>query len=205
MTHDDLVEMLADVGSRFVTTVVALDDDAWAKPGLGEWSVRELVGHTVRAFSTIDRFLDTPLGTVDVDSAARYYVIALGSSADLHAGVAERGRIAGVELGDDPAAVVVEQVSSTLGRLGGTTGDEVGLTAVGGMRLVDYLDTRLVELVVHYSDVCAAVGAPVDDLGAAGIRVAATVYASASPADRDLVLRAMLGRVELPPGFSVWP
>lgn len=203
--YEDLVEMVADVGSRFATVVAALGAEQWESPGLGEWTVRELVGHTLRAFSTVDRFLDTPLDAVAAADAAEYYRIALGGMPDVHAQVAERGREAGAALGNDPAAAAVEQVSATLGRLDATSGDEIGQTAVGGMFLRDYLETRLVELVVHHSDLCHAIGLPPGDLGAAGVRATATVLASASAADRDLVLRAALGRAELPPGFTVWP
>lgn len=203
--HGELVELIAEAGSRFVATVVEIGPDGWDRPGLGEWTVRELVGHTLRACSTIERFLDHPVDVVEVDSAADYYRIALNSSPDLHAIVAQRGRDAGAGLGDDPASTVVEDVSAVLGRLAETSGGEVGLTAVGGMTLTAYLETRLVELVVHLSDLCAALGIGAPDLGAAGVRAASTVYASASPADRDAVLRAMLGRETLPPGFSVWP
>lgn len=205
MSHRELVEMLAETGAHLVSTVVAMEPDDWERPGLGEWSMRELVGHTLRAFSTIDAFLDHPLDDVAVDDAGSYYRIALGSLPGVHDQVAQRGREAGVALGADPAAAVVDQLSGTLARLGATTGAEIGRSVVGGMRLDDYLETRLVELVVHYSDICAALAVPVADLGAAGVRAAATVLASAAPADLDLVLRAALGRAQLPAGFTVWP
>ena len=58
---------------------------------------------------------------------------------------------------------------------------------------------------MHLSDLCLALGRPAPDLGRAGVRVAALVLASASVEDRDTVVRAMLGRADLPPGFNVWP
>lgn len=205
MNHDELVELLAAESSRFVATVVALDVDVWDGPGLGDWTLRELVGHTMRAFSTIDHFLDHPRDDAAVGSASEYYRIALGTRPDVHATVAERGRQAGRDLGPDPVAAVVDQVSGTLGRLGSTSGEEVGTTVVGGMRLSNYLETRIVELVVHHSDVRAAVGAPPGDLGPAGALVAATIFASATSADQLRVVRAILGRDDLPAGFNVWP
>jgi uncharacterized protein (TIGR03083 family) len=202
-SYDDLVGLIADTASRLVTTVLALTEPQWHAPGLGEWDVRELIGHTIRAFSTIDRFLDTPVDDVAVDVVA-YYRTAL-STPGVHAAVAQRGREGGESLGDDPKEAVVEQVTSTLGRLDDTDGTEVGMTAVGGMTLAEYLETRLVELVVHYSDLCHALGVPVGDLGAARVRAATTVFASALDDDQDAILRAMLGRAGLPSGFSVWP
>ncbi|HOT78360.1 MAG TPA: maleylpyruvate isomerase N-terminal domain-containing protein [Microthrixaceae bacterium] len=205
LPYDEIVELLAEASAAFVDTVVGITSDEWSEPGLGVWNVRELVGHTMRAFSTVHRFLDEPVDRVEVETAPDYFRIALGSSPGIHDQVADRGREAGVLLGDDPVASVVEDVSRLLGRLGEMTGDEIGVTVVGGMLLPAYLDTRLVELVVHLSDLCVALGRPAPDLGRAGVRVAALVFASASVEDRDTVVRAMLGRADLPPGFNVWP
>lgn len=205
LPYDEIVELIAETSARFVDTVVGIGADQWSGPALGEWDVRELVGHTMRAFSTVHRFLDGPLDRVDVETAPEYFCRALVSAPDIHEQVADRGREAGVLLGEDPVATVVEDVSALLGRLGEMSGDEIGTTVVGGMTLPAYLDTRLVELVVHLSDLCAALGRPAPELGAAGVRVVATVFASASTDDGDAVLRAMLGRGALPDGFNVWP
>lgn len=205
LPYDEIVELIAETSARFVDTVVGIGADQWSAPGLGEWDVRELVGHTMRAFSTVHRFLDGPLDQIAVWTAPDYFRLALASAPDIHEQVADRGREAGVLLGDDPVATVVEDVSELLGRLGEMSGEEIGTTAVGGMTLPAYLDTRLVELVVHLSDLCAALERPAPELGSAGVRVAATVFASASIDDADAVLRAMLGRGELPDGFNVWP
>lgn len=212
--YESLVQQVADVSAVFVQRVVGLPADAWSAPGLGEWTVRELIGHTMRAFATVDNFLDhlleqndaaAPPHVLAADSAAEYYRLALSMAPDIHQQVAERGRVAGSELGDDPTSAVVDRIGGTLGRLSATDGTEVGSTVIGHMRLVDYLPTRLVELVVHLTDLCVAVDQPIPELGPATLTVLGAVAASAGSHDRVLVLRSMVGREPLPPGFTVWP
>ncbi|WP_181010244.1 hypothetical protein [Flavimobilis soli] len=73
----------------------------WDEPGLGEWDVCALVGHTSRSLLTVEQYLDVPAERVDVETAAGY----LRATRAIAAGpdVAERGRAAGAALGDDPA------------------------------------------------------------------------------------------------------
>lgn len=202
--HDRIVTMLADTAARFLDVVAGLEADDWTRPALGDWNVKELVAHTLRAFTTIDNFLDRPCSDVEIGSAAAYYATVLAVP-EVHTWVAERGREAAARLSDDPRDDVAAQVAATLDRLSRTSGDEIGTTAGGAMRLDDYLGTRLVELVVHHADLCAALGEPTEGLGDVQLEVLTTVLASASDDDRTRVLRAVLGRESLPPGFSVWP
>ena len=73
----------------------------WEEPGLGEWDIRALVGHTSRSFLTVESYLATPAATVEIDGPAAYYraIRGLASGPD----VAQRGRDAGAALGSDPA------------------------------------------------------------------------------------------------------
>lgn len=199
--HDQ--ELFAGASACFVDVVTGIDQEDWDRPALGEWNVRELVAHTLRAFSTIDNFLDHPLEQVGLNSAGEYYA-ALMSRPGLDVEVAQRARDAAQALGPDPLEAVVAQVDSTLRRLRVAEGAEIGLTAGGGMRLRDYLQTRLVELVVHHGDLCVALGVPTGNIGEAESQVLVTVLSAASPANRNRVLRAVLGRDELPSGFMIW-
>ena len=66
----------------------------WDEPGLGEWSVRDLVGHASRSFVTVETYLDQlrdqPPAEIDVTSAVDYYRrISVLAAAE---GVAQRGR-----------------------------------------------------------------------------------------------------------------
>lgn len=76
-------------------------------PGVGEWTVRDLVGHTSRALSTVETYLDKPVAVIDVSSPVDYFRLALASTGD-SAAVAQRGRDAGAALGADPVAAIEE-------------------------------------------------------------------------------------------------
>ncbi len=159
-------EIYLDAAEAFADQVAGLPADL-VGPGLGEWDLRALVGHTSRSLVTVSSYLQQPADHVEIDSAAAYYV--RGWELDLDpAGVAERGRQAGVALGDDPAAAVRRLVETVADDLVAAASDPVITTIAGGMRLSDYLPTRTFELVVHGLDIAAAVGTtwspPVDAL-----------------------------------------
>jgi uncharacterized protein (TIGR03083 family) len=130
----------------------------WELPALGEWDVRALVGHTSRAFLTVETYLAQPADAVDVDSPAGYFRAT--SAAASSPQVAARGRDAGAALGPDPAAAVAEIASRMLLLVDACDGTELVSTIVGGMRLSDYLATRTFELAVHTSDLAVALGEP---------------------------------------------
>ena len=48
--------------------------DAFDGPGLGEWDLRALVGHTSRSLITVVQYLRRPAERIEIDSAAGYYV-----------------------------------------------------------------------------------------------------------------------------------
>jgi hypothetical protein len=118
--------------------------------------------------------------------------------------VVERGRQAGRDLGDDPAAAVDELVQRVLSELA-TAGDPL-IQVIGGLgiRLHTYLPTRTFELAVHGLDIAGAVGLP-HGLPA-GVLEAATLLATQTAAATgygETVLLALTGRGALPPSFSV--
>src|SRR3954464_4526229 len=88
----------ADAAGWYVRTA-ALVGDRWEQPGLGEWDVRALVGHTSRSLLTVEAYLAQPAATVEVPSAADYYAATSAMAAE--PGVAQRGVAAGEALGDD--------------------------------------------------------------------------------------------------------
>jgi hypothetical protein len=163
----------------------------WDEPGLGEWDVRSLVGHTSRALLTVETYLTVPAERVDVASTAAYYRAT--SAAAVGSEVTERGRVAGVALGDDPAAEVAAIAARVVPVVEACDGTEVITTIAGGMRLADYLPTRTFELVVHTADLAAALDV------AADVPDTAATHALAVAAE----LAATTGREGLPPGFSV--
>jgi uncharacterized protein (TIGR03083 family) len=191
----------ADAAGWFVNTVGSVGD-RWAEPGLGEWDVRALVGHTSRSFVTVETYLAQPAADVDVESTADYYratrVAATGP------GVAQRGRDAADALGQDPAAAVTELTARVLTLVDSCDGSELVTTIAGGMRLADYLPTRTFELVVHTADLSTALGEPLDVPAVAGAQ-ALEIVAELAVGDGLVgpLLLAATGRGGLPPGFSV--
>ena len=126
-----------------------------AGPGLGEWDLRALVGHTARSLVTVSEYLRKPAPSVDVETAADY-VAGLAAVA-IDPGITRRGVEAGELLGDDPAGAVRLLLDAVRADLAGADPDQVVTTYAGGMRLRDYLPTRSFELVVHGLDIAAAV------------------------------------------------
>jgi hypothetical protein len=154
---EDSRRAFADAADWFVRTA-GLVGGRWDEPGLGEWDVRALVGHTSRSFLTVETYLGRPAEAAQVDSAAGYYraTRAIAAGPD----VADRGREAGVALGSDPAAAVTEIAARVLRLLDTQDGTALVTTIAGGMRLRDYLPTRTFELAVHTADLATALGEP---------------------------------------------
>jgi hypothetical protein len=179
----------------------SIPPDLWDGPGLGEWSVRDLVGHTSRALITVETYLQQPAETEEVSTPAGY--LALLGTVD-SAAVAARGREAGRQLGPDPLATIdalIERVLPLVER----DDNPLITTAMGGMRLEAYLPTRTFELVVHGLDIAAAIAVEppgyTDQLlsQVAAVAAAAAVIRGFGPE----LIRSLTGRQPLRPDFSV--
>jgi uncharacterized protein (TIGR03083 family) len=188
--------------TRWFLDTVALVGDRWEAPGLGEWDVRSLVGHTTRALLTVETYLGRPAAEVAVDSAAGYF--RAGRSAATSADVAARGLEAGQALGSDPVAAVDEVAARVLRLLDDRDGSEIVSTLVGGIRLGDYLPTRTFELTVHTADLATALELPQDVPASAATQSLRIVADLAVADDRSAaLLLGATGRAGLPAGFSV--
>lgn len=176
--------------------------DRWEQPGLGEWDIRSLIGHTSRSLLTVETYLGRPADTVEVDSAADYYVATRALAAAPE--VAARGRVAGTALGEDPATQVARIAARVIPLLQNCTGGEVIATIAGGMRLGDYLPTRTFELVVHSADLAAAIDA-VFTVPEPAAKQALHLLADLARDDALAVplLLAATGRRGLPEGYTV--
>jgi uncharacterized protein (TIGR03083 family) len=196
-TFRDAAETVADLIDRVPAA-------AWSGPGLGVWDLRALVGHTGRSLITVATYLDRPAAAEDVTTPEAYYALITRAGAANTDAVAERGREAGVALGDDPASAfraLLATASEALDRAGD---DDLVETVAGGMRVAAYLPTRTFELVVHGGDIARATGltvafSPAAMADAATLAARAAVELGHGPA----VLAALTGRTTLPPGFSV--
>lgn len=177
----------------------------WDGPGLGDWDLRSLVGHTSRSLITVSGYLRTTAAHEDVTSPQQYYarireyVATSGRDA-----IVERGRQAGRELGEDPVATVDALVERVLGELD-AAGDPL-IEVIGGLgiRLANYLPTRTFELAVHGLDIARATGVPftlpdevLDDAAALAARIGVAL------GQGETTLLALTGRLALPASFSV--
>jgi len=191
----------ADAAGWFVRTA-ALVADRWDRPGLGEWDVRALVGHTSRALLTVETYLARPAAAADVACAADYFRATRAAAAG--AAVAARGRDAGTALGSDPATAVAQIAARVLALIDIRDGTELVTTIAGGMRLGDYLPTRTFELAVHTADLATALGVS-PDVPATAAAQALAIVADLAVTDglAGPLLLAATGRPGLPAGFSV--
>lgn len=198
---DDSRRAFGDATAWFVRTTT-LVGDRWSRPGLGEWDVRALVGHTSRSLLTVEAYLERPADSVEIRSAPDYVraTRAIAAGPD----VAARGRRAGAALGPDPAAAVAEIAARVVPLVDARDGTELLPTVAGGMRLADYLPTRTFELAVHTADLATALGLPLE-VPATAAAQALRVVADLAVADGRAgpLLLAATGRRELPAGWSV--
>ncbi|WP_436529661.1 maleylpyruvate isomerase N-terminal domain-containing protein [Actinoplanes sp. HUAS TT8] len=190
--------------------VAAIPLERLDEPGLGEWTLRELLGHTVSsALRQVPDVLATRAPVIEVATPEGYFAYARSAPADLvaaaHEASTEDARATAEDLGERPA----DEVSTLIGRateaLSRVADDDVIISAAGGMRVRDWIPTRTFELVVHGLDAATAIGLPYDDLP---IETLAESLAMASRTALGVgsgvpLLRALTGRDALPPGFSV--
>ncbi|MGZ8746983.1 MAG: maleylpyruvate isomerase family mycothiol-dependent enzyme [Mycobacterium sp.] len=189
----------------FAALVHEIPAGAWGEPGLGEWDVRALVGHTSRSLTTVRSYLRTAADREDIATPQEYYVRVTPSALGIDpANVAERGRQAGRDLGDDPAPAVDELVSGVTSDLAAV--DDPLIEVIGGLgiRLHTYLPTRIFELAVHGMDIARALDIPFrlpEAVLAEALDVA--MRTAIATGHGQAVLLALTGRSALPSSFSV--
>jgi hypothetical protein len=191
----DLVEQIGDVDRE--------------GPGLGDWTLRDLVGHTVSSgLNEVVTAVHRPAETAMIHSAEAYYALARQVDPDVYtAAVAASGedaRRTGADLGTAPSDAVRGLVAEVGRRLPAAPPTVVVTTAAGGMVLDDWLPTRTFELTVHGFDIASLTAATFvvpDDVLAQAVTLAARIAVVVG--DGPDLLRAMTGRGTLAEGFSV--
>lgn len=164
--HFDRRAEFAAAADGFVELVRHVGSEQWSLPALGEWDVRSLVGHAARALSTVESSLGHPVEGPALPGPVEYFLTVLGDSVDpegrrrLDAAIADRGREAGVALGDDPAASVASLAARVVAVVGATGEDTLVDTRAGTMTLAGYLPTRTFELAVHSLDLARTLRRP---------------------------------------------
>ncbi|MET3423477.1 uncharacterized protein (TIGR03083 family) [Actinoplanes tereljensis] len=193
----------------YVDLVSRVPAGRWDEPALGDWTLRELVGHTVSsALRQVPGVLGTPAEVVAVASAEDYWALARSVPAETYAAaVAASGddaRATGLMLGDDLLDAVREMAGRATQAVASAGDDDVVTTAAGGMLVRQWLPTRTFELVVHGMDLAGAIGVP-HGMGPEALAEATSQAARVAVAvgDGETVLRALTGRGELTAKFSV--
>lgn len=173
--------------------VGGVDDHQWDLMALGEWTVRELVAHGARAFKTVSEYVEGEAkDPTRIPTAAEYFRIVLAEQTP-HIHIANRARKEAREETDwvsatDAAWNAAEFVVSKV------PGDVDMHLFVGEMALDQYLATRVVELVVHGTDLAEAIGIP-SPPPLSATRVAVDVLLDLSTADDGAtVVRLLTGR-----------
>lgn len=152
---------------EFCTLVDRVPRELLDGPGLGEWSLRELIGHTSHAISTVIDYLEAPEPAAStVYSASEYLEAVLRRQGDDEA-ITLRGRAAAQQLGDDLPDAVARLTAAAIAALE-SAGPErriaIGAAPAAGagpgiaMPLGEYLRTRVFELTVHGVDIADAAG-----------------------------------------------
>ena len=173
--------------------VGAVDDDVWDRPGLGEWTVRELVAHADRAYRTvIDYLVSDTVDPTPIATAAEYFRIVLAEETP-HAHIAARAKREAAEHPDwvattDELALHCEKL------IVDTPGDATCHLMVGEMPLDQYLATRVLELVVHGMDLADAIGLEVNPPPASADVVVRVLLDLAGEAGIGTGIRALTGR-----------
>jgi uncharacterized protein (TIGR03083 family) len=173
--------------------VGAVDDDGWDRPGLGEWTVRELVAHTDRAYRTVIDYLTGD--TVDptaIATAAGYFRLVLAEETP-HVHIAARAKREAVEH-DDWVATTDELALHCEKLIVDTPGDAICHLMVGEMALAQYLATRVVELVVHGLDLADAIGLEVNPPPVSAEVVVRVLLDLAGDAGLGTAIRGLTGR-----------
>ncbi|WP_071286694.1 maleylpyruvate isomerase N-terminal domain-containing protein [Mycolicibacterium llatzerense] len=195
--------VFVSAATAFADLVALIPATSWDGPGLGDWDLRSLVGHTSRSLITVSSYLRIPAEREDVTGPARYYALLRGYAAG-SPDIVERGREAGRVLGADPSAKVTELLHQVLTDLDGAGDPLIAVIGGLGIRLSNYLPTRVFELTVHSLDIARVTG--IDFTPPEQALEAATVLAaqiSALTGQAASVLTALTGRGALPAGFSV--
>lgn len=193
---------------RFVATVQELVGSGidQNRPALGDWRVRDLIGHTSRALTTIESYLgDTGSAPGALLDTAGYYRAIGVNHADPRA-VAERGRQTGRDLGDDLAGAVTEIAQRVLPLVAVQRPTAVVTTPFGALTLADYLPTRVFELAVHTADLRSAgglAGTAPGQVATVELAVLGLLVTHSSPGSADALARGLTGRDRLPDGFSL--
>jgi len=172
----------------FAAAVAAVPPERYGERWSAQWRVLDLIGHGNRANILAVEYYESP-----VPVAGPEYALAEN--------VADRGRQAVRELGDDPPAAVHKASQRALAVVAAAPDDAKVGTPFGEQTLDAYLRSRTAELVLHGLDLDTDIEPPTE----AVLECAIFLATRAATSGRGLqVVRALSGRGTLPAGFNVY-
>ena len=71
---DKIREAYLESAEYFAKLVDGVDIDAWENYALGQWTLRDLAGHTYRSINTVVGYSEKPAPQVDVESTTQWIV-----------------------------------------------------------------------------------------------------------------------------------
>lgn len=188
------MEAYAEASGYFVSVASRARDGDWERPGLGEWSVLELVAHANRAHTLVEEYLVRPVAPEPP-----------GSDYFLPENVVARARQALTDLGPDPMASVHRAADSALRRVRTTPADAVLGSPFRTTTLAGYLPSRVAELTIHAIDLQRALDMEVEPPhGPLKTTIEWTTLLALSQGKGVQVLLGLSGRQDLPHGFSLY-
>lgn len=153
----DTLDAFAAEAAATQQTIAQITDDRWAEPGLGEWTVAELVAHLVRAADRTTAYLEQPVpGDEPVCDRVSYFDFDVAAAG---AAVAQRSKDDAARIGTASLGAAFEQAwRLTVEQVEVLGADHLMTTLRGPMHLGEYLGTRVLELTVHHLDLARALG-----------------------------------------------
>jgi uncharacterized protein (TIGR03083 family) len=131
---------------------------------LAAWTVSGLAGHLVRACVVVLEYLETPLPEAEPIPAPAYYPWVMDSTTDINSPVNVQVRQRGDAWGEAGPSGLLTRLDQGLPALEAALESEPAerMLAVFGRPMVldDYLQTRIVEVLVHCDDLAVTVGVP---------------------------------------------
>ena len=138
-------------------TLADITGAQWDEPALGVWNMAQLVAHVVRGAGRIAAYLPQPVeGPAQVDRVSYF-----AGTADMADEVAQRAITEASDV--DPMTLperFTQQWRASADAARGESPDRITATIKGTMRLDDYISTRVLEMVVHHTDICRALARP---------------------------------------------
>jgi hypothetical protein len=183
----------AESAAWFDVVVSDIGPNDWKRPGLGSWTVHELVGHTSHNYTyVLDLTVHGQLTDRRVGPFAFWDAVLAGPNDELHATIAGAARAGSASLGDDPASAIHDLTHRTLSLVEGSPDGAVVRFATGKLALIDYLPSRIVEFVCHGIDLCEAIDRPTSDVPRTAVALTAELLAGY--ADPLAIVKVLVGR-----------